>query len=61
MLGVAEELALIFFLKFMGDLRQVEDVSYVCVNVTFIVCRYFIVERFKYMQLKQIKKKKINK
>ena len=57
MLGVAEELALIFSLKFMLDLRQVEDVSYVCVNVTFIVCRYFIVERFKYMQLKQIIKK----
>ena len=28
-MGVAEELALIFSLKFMGDLRQIEDVSHV--------------------------------
>ena len=28
MIGVAEELALIFSLKFMEDLRQIEDVIY---------------------------------
>ena len=28
-MGVVEELALIFSLKFMGDLHQIEDVSYV--------------------------------